>query len=139
MQRKDDRLHQVQFPALDQTAYVIFAPHKLNDKTIVSVDSPCLIVAARKSGRLFLGVTNPDLALTKPNQRVSFNFIGREQNQFLKSKPQPVNITLNGQWRVAPNSGEGVKVVQSDPHSTTLLFDCRNGMKIGRASCRERV
>ena len=128
VQWKDNRLHQVQFPALGQTAYVVFVPHKLNDKTILSVDTPCLIVADRKPGHLVLALANPDLALTDPDQRVSFNFIGKEQNQFLKSKPQAVNVTLNGRWRIAPNSGKGVKVVRSSSRQTTLLFNCRNGM-----------
>ncbi|MBT3199086.1 MAG: hypothetical protein HN350_04130 [Phycisphaerales bacterium] len=128
VQRKDNRLHQVQFPATKQTAYVIFEPHKLGDQIIDSVNAPCLIVAARKSGRLTLGVTNPDLAIVKPDQHVTFRFINEKQNQFLASTPQPVTVTLNGRWRISPNSGANVKVVKSESKRTTLLFNCRNGM-----------
>jgi len=128
VQRKDNRLHQVQFPKLGQTAYAIFSPHKLGDETIASTDAPCLVVAKRKPGRLILALANPDLAMTEPDQQVSFRFINKEQNQFLQSKPQPVNITLTGLWRIAQNSDAGVKVVRSEANRTTLRFDCRNGM-----------
>jgi len=126
--QQDDRLHAVRFPRMDQTAYVIFEPHDPNDDTLRSVDVPCLIVARYKSGRLLLGVSNPDLAMTEPDQPVNFRFLTKDQNQFLKSRTKPVTITLNGLWTIDPDDSNGVKSLGSKSGRTTLRFDCRDGM-----------
>jgi chondroitin-sulfate-ABC endolyase/exolyase len=126
--RRDNRLHAVRFPRIRQTAYAIFEPHELGDRVIASVNAPCLIVAKETRGGLLLGVSNPDLAMVEPDQPVSFKFINKAQNQFLKSRTRPVKVTLNGLWTLTRPSDEGVKLLGAKSGKTTLQFDCRDGM-----------
>ena len=79
---------------------------------------------------LLLGVANPDLGLLLPDaEPPTFRFICTGENQYLPSQPRPVEIAVNGRWRLQTPQ-ERAALVSRSPDRTVIRFDCLHGMGI---------
>ena len=77
-----------------------------------------------------LGVTNPDLGLLDPDAPPpTFRFIAENDNQYLPSRPRPVQIVLRGNWRPLTPT-EDVTILSTDNQLTTARFDGLHGMSV---------
>jgi len=127
--RCDNQLHQVRFPDEKITGYVFFQPLETDDPIIGKVSDTCLIMAKEKGRNLLLGVANPDLNLVDRDVIADFKFINHAGNQYLPSRPKPVDVTVKGQWKLVKPS-EKVKVIFCGEEKTVLKFNCIHGMDI---------
>jgi len=128
--RRDKDLHQVHFPSLKLTGYVFFRPLEIDDRFVESVDEPCLLMVKETAKGLRLGMANPDLGLLPPDSEPpTFRFIAANENQYLPSQPRPVEVVLNGRWRLRVPQ-EKVAPVSQSPDRTVLRFDSIRGMGI---------
>ena len=128
--RKDDALHQVYFPARNLAGYAFFQALEPGDQIIEKVDTPCLVMVKESGDTTTLSVANPDLGFLPPDAPTpSFNFINEGENQYLPSQPRPVEITLNGKWKLKVPVVK-VSVVSSAEEQTILRFNCIHGMDV---------
>jgi chondroitin-sulfate-ABC endolyase/exolyase len=77
---------------------------------VVGVDQPCLIMTSQEDGRLTISLAYPDLELDKAGI----------------SQQQPVNVTLNGRWRMHGTGGVGVFLPMEHGNSI-LKITCVQG------------
>jgi len=131
--RADDQMHSVYFPKQKLTASAIFQPL---EKTLAGLpmvgktDEPCLIMTKQTAAGMELAVANPDLGLlSKDAATPTFKYIAENDNQYLPAQSRPVEITLNGKWRLQ-GAPEKVETVSKKKGKTVLRFDCLHGMDI---------
>jgi chondroitin-sulfate-ABC endolyase/exolyase len=123
-----DSAHHVEFPKQRLSSFVFFEPSQTNHPLVARANTACLVMCRqRANGRISLGVTNPDLGLLEPDTPPpTYRFISENANQYLASRPRPVDIVLRGSWRCV--SGERVTLVSKEDRATKLRFDCLHGM-----------
>ena len=128
--RRDSGLHQVHFPRRKLTGYVFFQPGRSTDSLVASVSAPCLAMVEETPGGLRVGVVNPDLGLLPPHaEPPTFKFIGDGDNQYLPSRPRPVDVVLHGRWKLRESHGK-VTLASRGTDKTALHFNCIHGMGI---------
>ncbi|WP_168433510.1 polysaccharide lyase family 8 super-sandwich domain-containing protein [Pontiella sulfatireligans] len=128
--RKDKQLHQVRFPNEKLTGYAFFQPLEIEDPIISDVSDQCLVMAKESAGGLELGVANPDLNIVDRSFDVDYQrFINEGENQYLPSRPLPLDVTLKGKWRLKSPSDK-VALISQGGNSTVLRFNCIDGMDI---------
>ena len=127
--QRDDTAHLVWDAASRRWNCVFFAPQEVTAHTVATdvlpvkaVDRPCLVMAhADADGQLDVSVADPDLNLGNQG-----------------SEPQPLRVTLRGQWRLVEATGtvcawpladtqEKVRIVASSPVETTVEIVCQHG------------
>jgi len=127
---KDDILHQVYFPEKNLAGYAFYQALETGDPIIRKVSTPCLVMVKEEGKSTKISVANPDLGFLPPDAPTPhFNFINEGENQYLPSQPRPVDVTLEGRWKVK-RPVEKVSVVSSGDSKTVLRFDCIHGMDI---------
>jgi chondroitin-sulfate-ABC endolyase/exolyase len=124
-------LHHVEFPAHRLSSFVFFESGASKHSVIASVSEPCLVMCQQSSdSRIRLGVSNPDLGLLPEGAPApTFNFINEGDNQYLASQPRPVDVELNGRWRLTTLSKD-VTVVRAENGQTILRFNGLHGICI---------
>jgi len=128
--RKNNQLHQVYFPEKNLAGYAFFQASETDDPVIKKVSDHCLIMVKEAGDELHLGVSNPDLGMVDRDFIVDYNrFINVDNNQYLPSRPQPVEVTLNGKWN-PKGENDKVSIVSKTESNTVLRFDCIHGMDI---------
>ncbi len=127
--RKDNGLHQVRFPDEGLIGYLFFEAGESSGGPVASVSDHCLVMAQKTSGGMHLGVANPDLNFVDRDFEVEYGFINEGENQYLPSRPQPVEVVLNGKWGLKLPT-QKVSVVSKSDTMTTLRFGCIHGMDI---------
>lgn len=124
-------LHHVDFPAKRTSGFVFFEAGPGNHDVIHQVGGPCLLMCRRLSNhRIRLGVTQPDLGFLPPDAPApDFRFIARNENQYLPSRPRPVDVVLKGRWRIH-GMKKGLEIISTDRGQTTIRFHCIHGMAV---------
>jgi chondroitin-sulfate-ABC endolyase/exolyase len=128
---RTNALHRVYFPVAHMSILVFFEPIPTDHPIIVRASEPCLVMCRQVAeNRIRLGVANPDLGLldtAKPPP--TFRFISQNENQYLPSRPRPVQITLRGNWHTLTPARD-VTIISTGKRQSTLRFDCLHGMSV---------
>jgi len=128
---RTNALHQAYFPATRMSVLVFFEPIQTDHPNIVRTSEPCLVMCRQVAeNRIRLGVANPDLGLLDTAESPpTFRFISKNKNQYLPSRPRPVQIALRGNWRtLAP--ARDVTIISTGKRQSTLRFNCLHGMSV---------
>jgi len=128
--KMDRSLHQVRFPKQNLTSCVFFEPGGARGSLISRVSDPCLVMVKRDGEKIAIGVANPDLGRLDPDSPVpDYKWISRNENQYRPSRLRPVEVELEGKWKIS-GEAEGVEVVSASGEKTLLRFDCLHGMTV---------
>ena len=128
---RTNALHQVYFPATRMSAIVFFEPVQIDHPVIVRASESCMVMCRQMpDNRIRLGVANPDLGFLDTDAPLpTFRFISQNENQYLPSRPLPVQIVLRGDWRtLAP--ARDVTIISTSNGQSILRFNCLHGMSV---------
>lgn len=118
--------HIVQLQNARVVAYTLFGAGETQaDTTVISTDTPVLILEKAHSESLELVITNPDLGKFKPE---SYNDIQGDL-WHSPSTVQPVILTVKGAWQLT-RSNERVTIVHVENDETTIRFNCFDGKPV---------
>ena len=126
--RKDSRAHIVAHSGTEMIGYALFEAGAVEDQLVQAVDRPSMIMVRKESAQLKLSVCNPDFGWVDPSCVFSYNEAKELPLHYEESQPQPVRVTLAGNW--TPLDASGVKVVDSNATETVLEFPCIDAQSV---------
>lgn len=133
--QQDRNAHIVRSLTENTTSYVLFeTPQTLPaDGMLQKADTSCLVMIRREhKDKLFLTVSQPDLALYRGASDEVFDKDGKRIERSIYSRPWidhdsgeiPVTVTLKGLWKVAETPY--CKIVSANKKQTVLRFTCKD-------------
>lgn len=133
--QQDRNAHIVRSLTENLTSYVLFeTPRTLPaDGLLQKADTSCLVMIRRENkDKLFLTVSQPDLALYRGPSDEAFDKGGKRIERSIYSRPWidhdsgeiPVTLTLKGLWQVAETAY--CKLVSANKKQTVLRFTCKD-------------
>ncbi len=134
--QKDATAHIVHYKPLSIKSYVIFeAQKKLNDNTLLSIDTPGFMMIQEVDEGLAISVSNPELGWLKKDQFLyNINDIRSYDIVYADSKVQPITIAIKGSWNLEPSTS--AEIVDQTPDKTVIQIKCINGitqqLKLGK-------
>lgn len=132
----DKQLHAVKDLMSQEEGYAFFMPAKLSgqENTILSSDSPVMVMTKPSKNRLTLSIVNPDLALYQGVEEDQVDDQGQQievsvySRQWLtaESQPQSSQIKLKGVWKLAePQVGVQIAIEQGNTLLTTTSREAK--------------
>lgn len=139
VEQKDAIAHVVTHVNKKMTGYAVFQADKIIDKgQVYSTNNDCVLMLADNETGISLSVAHPDLGWLDKDKSLYQVWSVNDANRWLKPVEQPVEVTLNGHWKI-DIAHPDVSQVQYDAINdrTTYLFNCYNGESIDISLTRE--
>ncbi len=132
----DKQLHAVKDTLSQEEAYAFFMPATLlaPEASVLSSDTPVMVMAKASAAHLTLSIVNPDLALYQGIEKDQLDNQGQQIEVSIYSRPwltadsqpQTSQIKLRGKWKLAePQAGVNVSINQDNTLLTTRTTEAK--------------
>ncbi|WP_347840745.1 chondroitinase family polysaccharide lyase [uncultured Draconibacterium sp.] len=139
----DENAHIVKIPSEKVTAYAVYKKAGLIFKNgpITSINKQATFAVKESKGQLILAVADPDLNiydgqddLLPDGSRTELSIYEKEWF-FWPSRPNKVQITLNGEWKIEKQLKEmettkvkNARIISVTNNQTIVEFECKDGL-----------
>jgi hypothetical protein len=132
VKQKNEAAHIVTHLKKKMTGYAIFEPNSVfNTGIVYTTNNDCLLMFKETDKGILLSAAHPDLGWLDKNESLYQVWHVNDDNRWLESTVQPVDVTLRGKWQITKQH-PSVTFVDYDATNdrTTLNFQCLNGKSL---------